>query len=83
MSADILTVRDLAERWHVAPATVRTWVLEGEAPKCFVVGKRVRRFHLKDVEAFEREREHDLDADTRFDDWRFDSDADPDLPDTA
>ena len=75
MSADILTIRDLAERWHVAPATVRTWALVGEAPKCFVVGKRVRLFRIEDVEAFEREREHDPDGPSRYDDWDLDLDA--------
>lgn len=55
MSAD-LTVNDLAERWKVAPGTVRTWIVEGEAPRCYVVGKRLYRFRLEDVEAFERDR---------------------------
>jgi len=79
----VLTVRDLAERERVAPSTVHTWVLEGEAPKHYIVGKRLIRFRLSDVEAWERAREYDPAADTRFDDWRFPSDAGLDLPDIA
>lgn len=61
MTAD-LTIDDLAERWRVPTGTVRTWIAEGEAPKHYTLGKRVKRFRLEDVEAFERARETDPDA---------------------
>ena len=55
MNAD-LTVDDLAERWQVAPGTVRTWVRTGEAPRCYVLGRFGYRFKISDVEEFERDR---------------------------
>jgi excisionase family DNA binding protein len=71
LNADVLTVRDLAEREHVAPCTVRTWIYEGEAPRHYRVGKRSYRFRLADVEAWERSRENDPDLSSKYGDWDF------------
>lgn len=63
MNAD-LTVNDLAERWQVAPGTVRTWIASGDCPRYYTLGtgKRLPRFRLADVEAFERDREGEVDV---------------------
>lgn len=71
MNADVLTVRDLAERERVAPCTVRTWIYEGEAPRHYRVGKRSYRFHLSDVIAWEKSRENDPDLSDKYGDWDF------------
>jgi excisionase family DNA binding protein len=76
VNADVLTVRELAERERVAPCTVRTWIYQGDAPRHYVVGKRLYRFRLSDVLAWERERENDPERDDKFVDWQFGLEAD-------
>lgn len=48
----MLTLKDVAERWHLSPSTVRRYVAEGELP--VIRFKGALRFRNEDLDAFER-----------------------------
>ena len=51
-----LTVKELAERMRVTPATVRYWVYAGKAPRS-IRPARLRLFPLSEVRKWEQQRE--------------------------
>ncbi len=53
---DVLTFRQLAERWGMRPGTLRNWRRAGKGPKSIPLGdgpKARRVFKLADVLAYE------------------------------
>ncbi len=50
-----LTIEQLADRWQTTVAAVYKLRSRGSTPKAIKVGKSLR-FHLDDVQAFERQR---------------------------
>lgn len=69
----VLTVEELAERERVKPSTIRTWIIEGNAPRHYTLGKHLHRFRLADVEAWEKSREPDPDLNDKYGDWDFEN----------
>lgn len=45
-----LTVQDLADRYHVSPATIYRWAREGRFPKGKYWGPRTRRWKAAELE---------------------------------
>ena len=54
MTAERLTQRDLANRWHVSEACLERWRSQGKGPVFVRLPGRVL-YRLEDVEAFEQE----------------------------
>ena len=54
MTAERLTQRDLANRWHVSEACLERWRSEGRGPIFLKLAGRVL-YRLEDVETFEQE----------------------------
>lgn len=50
--AVFLTTEDLANRWKISPATLRTWRTKGAGPRFVKLGGQVR-YLLADVLAYE------------------------------
>ncbi|MGO1069680.1 helix-turn-helix domain-containing protein [Lysobacter sp. CA199] len=53
MSIPTLSTEELANRWRVAPRTIRRWREEGIGPISFKIARMVR-YRLDDIEGFER-----------------------------
>ena len=51
---ETLTEADLSKRWRVSLSTLRTMRQSGKSPPWFRVGKNRIRYHLQEVEAWER-----------------------------
>lgn len=49
-----LTIKELAERWNMAPGSLSNWRVKGMGPKYVKVGKTVL-YPVAEVEAYERE----------------------------
>jgi predicted DNA-binding transcriptional regulator AlpA len=49
---NMLSTRELAERWNLRPATLRVWRTEGRGPRYVKLGKSVR-YPMSDVLDFE------------------------------
>lgn len=47
-----LTAYQLADRWHMHPATLANWRVEGEGPKFIKLGRKVL-YSLTEIEAWE------------------------------
>jgi len=57
MQPTFLTPHALADRWNTKQRTLSNWRWNGKGPKFHKLG-RVVRYHLEDVEAFEKLHRH-------------------------
>jgi predicted DNA-binding transcriptional regulator AlpA len=55
MSDRRITLKELADRWSIKPATLYQWRWEGKGPPCIKVGRSVR-YRLSDIEKYEEQR---------------------------
>lgn len=50
---EFLTIKDLAERYGLHSKTVERLEKQGILPPCIRLGKRIKRWKISDLEAFE------------------------------
>ena len=61
---DYVTTYQLAERWSLAPETLRRWRMEKKGPDYIKIGdasKNAIRYRIADIEKYEKEHLHGKD----------------------
>lgn len=58
MTDELLTTKDLTERWKLKDNTLRTWRMQGKGPAYIRLGESTSsqiRYRLSDIEKYEKE----------------------------
>jgi len=50
------SIKQICQRYSVAPATIWRWVSKGHFPRPYKLGPKTTRWHIEDLDGFEPKR---------------------------